>query len=124
MTCKKDLLRTQRRLRRTRHAVQRAIKASKSHRLRLSVFSSAQHIYGQVIDDVKGHTCAAASSLEKEFRAADVSPKELAVSVGKALGARAAEKGVKSVVSDRGARRYHGRIAAFFDGVREAGIEV
>lgn len=124
MTCKKDLLRTQRRLRRTRYAVQKALKASKGSRLRLSVFRSAQHIYGQVIDDVKGHTCAAASSLEKEFRASKGTPRELAGAVGKALGARAVEKGVKQVVSDRGSRRYHGRIAAFFDGVREAGVDV
>ena len=124
MTCKKDLLRTQRRLRRTRYAVQKALKASKENRLRLSVFRSAQHIYGQVIDDTKGHTCAAASSLEKEFRTSKVKSKDLAASVGKALGARAVAKGIKSVISDRGSRRYHGRIAAFFDGVREAGIDV
>ena len=124
MMYKKDLLRKNRRLNRTRYAVKCAVKASKQPRLRLCVFRSSQHIYAQVIDDVQGHTHVAASSLEKEFRKSTEKPRELSLLVGKALGLRAVEKGLKSMVLDRGAMRYHGRLAAFCDGVREAGVDV
>jgi len=102
----------------------RAVKAAAGTRLRLSVFRSSKHIYAQVIDDRKGATVAAASSLEKDLRGtlktgADVGA---AKAVGKLLAERAAAKGVKDVVFDRGHYLYHGRVKALADGAREGGL--
>ncbi|MDK2886793.1 MAG: large subunit ribosomal protein [Thermosipho sp. (in: thermotogales)] len=94
-------------------------------RPRLSVYKSEKHIYAQIIDDDKGHTLVAASTLDKELR--DVLKKtwnkEAAREVGKLIGKRAVEKGIKKVVFDRGGYRYHGRIKELADGAREAGLE-
>ncbi len=90
-------------------------------RPRLAVFRSLKHIYAQVIDDSKGHTLAAASSAEKS--APNGGNIAGAKSVGKAVAERAKEKGVKSVVFDRGGYLYHGRIKALADAAREAGLE-
>ena len=103
----------------------RAIKAAAGERLRLSVFRSSKHIYAQVIDDRKGATVAAASSLEKELRAslktgADVGA---AKAVGKLVAERATAAGVKEVVFDRGNYIYHGRVKALADAAREAGLK-
>jgi large subunit ribosomal protein L18 len=103
----------------------RAVKAAAGARLRLSVFRSSKHIYAQVIDDRKGATVAAASSLEKDLRGtlktgADVGA---AKAVGKLLAERAAAKGVKDVVFDRGHYLYHGRVKALADGAREGGLK-
>jgi large subunit ribosomal protein L18 len=104
--------------------VRRAVKAASGGRLRLSVFRSSKHIYAQVIDDVKGHTVAAASSRDKNLRSglktgADVSA---AKAVGKLVAERTLEKGVKDVVFDRGNYRYHGRVKALADAAREGGL--
>jgi large subunit ribosomal protein L18 len=112
---------TDRRKRRVRRAVKAAGGAD---RLRLSVFRSSKHIYAQVIDDVKGHTVAAASSRDKNLRSglktgADVSA---AKAVGKLVAERTLEKGVKDVVFDRGNYRYHGRVKALADAAREGGL--
>ncbi len=85
---------------------------------------SSKHIYAQVIDDTKGQTLAAASSLEKELReslktGADI---DAAKAVGKLLAERAAAKGVKDVVFDRGSYLYHGRVKALADAAREGGL--
>src|SRR5437868_6433472 len=90
--------------------VRRAVKAAAGDRLRLSVFRSSKHIYAQVIDDTRGLTVAAASSIEKDVRGglktgADVNA---AKTVGKLLAARMLQKGVKDVVFDRGNYLYHG----------------
>ena len=88
---------------------------------RLSIFRSAKHIYGQVIDDVSGRTLASASSLkvaEKELKKADV-----AFEVGKALGAKCVEANIKIVCFDRNGFRYHGRVKRLADGAREAGLQ-
>jgi len=87
----------------------------KSHgRPRLSVFRSEQNIYAQVIDDDKGHTVAAASSLDKNLRGSlkTGANKDAATAVGKLLAERALAAGVKQVVFDRGAYLYHGRVKA------------
>ena len=102
----------------------RAIKAAAGERLRLSVFRSSKHIYAQVIDDRKGATVAAASSLEKELRGslktgADVGA---AKAVGKLVAERATAAGVKEVVFDRGNYIYHGRVKALADAPREGGL--
>jgi large subunit ribosomal protein L18 len=105
--------------------VRRALKRSASGRPRLSVFRSSKHIYAQVIDDAKGETVAAASSMEKEARAGGKTGAniEAAKAVGRRLAARAKEKGVKQVVFDRGSYLYHGRVKALADAAREGGLE-
>jgi large subunit ribosomal protein L18 len=97
------------------------LKGVSSGRVRLSVFRSSKNIYAQVIDDAKGVTLAAASSLEagKDGKGSD---KAAAERVGKLVAERALEKGVKDVVFDRGAYLYHGRIKALADAAREAGL--
>jgi large subunit ribosomal protein L18 len=104
--------------------VRRAVKAAANGRMRLSVHRSSKHIYAQVIDDVKGVTLVAASSLEKPQReagktGADV---EAAKVVGKLVAERATQKGIKNVVFDRGSYMYHGRIKALADAAREGGL--
>ena len=104
--------------------VRRAIKAAAGARLRLSVFRSSKHIYAQVIDDTKGETVAAASSVEKDVRGglktgADVNA---AKAVGKLVAERSLQKGVKQVVFDRGKYLYHGRVKALADAAREGGL--
>ena len=93
-------------------------------RPRLSVFRSNSHIYAQVIDDAKGVTLAAASSLEKPMRdklkgGADRSAAE---QVGALIAKRALEAGVTKVVFDRGGYLFHGRVKSLADAVREGGI--
>jgi large subunit ribosomal protein L18 len=100
------------------------LRRSGGGRPRLSVFRSSKHIYAQVIDDLKGETLASASSLEKSMRdggktGADI---DAAKAVGKLLAERAAEKGVKEVVFDRGSYLYHGRVKALADAARESGL--
>ena len=94
-------------------------------RPRLNVYRSLNHIYAQVIDDVAGNTLASASTAEKDVQAqvGEMSKKEAAKLVGKLIGQRAQEKGVKSVVFDRGGYVYMGRVASLADGAREAGLE-
>jgi large subunit ribosomal protein L18 len=94
-------------------------------RPRLSVFRSSKHIYAQVIDDMKGETIVAASSVDKDLRGK--LPKgtdtAAAAAVGKLLAERAVSKGVKHVVFDRGGYNYHGRVKALADGAREGGLD-
>ena len=103
--------------------VRRAIKEAATGRARLSVHRSSKHIYAQVIDDLKGATVAAASSLEKDMRAKTGANIDAAKAVGKLVAQRAVEKGVKEVVFDRGGYRYHGRIKALADAAREGGLK-
>jgi large subunit ribosomal protein L18 len=95
-----------------------------AERPRLAVFRSSKHIYAQVIDDAKGHTVAAASSLEKDLKGQlkTGADKSAAAAVGKLLAERARKAGVTAVVFDRGAYKYHGRIKALADGAREGGL--
>jgi large subunit ribosomal protein L18 len=86
-----------------------------AERPRLSVFRSLQHIYAQVIDDTRGHTLAAASSLEEGVAGARV--------VGRLVAERALAKGIRRVVFDRGGYLYHGRVKALAEAAREAGLE-
>jgi large subunit ribosomal protein L18 len=104
--------------------VRRSLKAAANGRMRLSVHRSSKHIYAQVIDDTKGVTLVSASSMEKAQRdagktGADV---EAAKAVGKLVAERAAQKGIKNVVFDRGGYMYHGRIKALADAAREGGL--
>ena len=97
-------------------------------RPRLSVFRSSKNIYAQIIDDERGVTLAAASSLEsgegdsKDKTKVKGSDKDAAAKVGALVAQRAIEKGVKDVVFDRGGYIYHGRVKALADAAREAGL--
>jgi large subunit ribosomal protein L18 len=86
---------------------------------RLSVKRSLKHIYVQIIDDVAGKTLVAASDFDVKEKKNGV---ELAKEVGLVLAAKAQEKGIKTVVFDRGSYRYHGAVAALADGAREGGL--
>jgi large subunit ribosomal protein L18 len=91
-------------------------------RPRLAIFRSVAHIYAQVIDDSKGTTLVAASSIEKsELKTGGnvAAAKE----IGKRVAERAKEKGIAKVVFDRGGYLYHGRVKALADAAREAGLE-
>jgi len=109
---------------RRRARVRRAVKTAAGGRPRLSVFRSSKHIYAQVIDDVKGQTLAAASSMEKTARDGGKTGANIdaAKAVGKLLAMRAVEKGIKEVVFDRGRYLYHGRVKALADAAREGGL--
>jgi large subunit ribosomal protein L18 len=93
-------------------------------RLRLSVFRSAKHIYAQVIDDIKGVTVAAASTVAKSTKGTITGKKvDQAKLVGKALAEACKSKNIDSVVFDRGGFRYHGRVKAVAEGAREGGLK-
>ena len=91
-------------------------------RPRLAVFRSVAHIYAQVIDDAQGQTLVSASSVDKtgKTKGGNVAA---AKAIGKLVAERAKEKGIKSVVFDRGGYLYHGRVKALADAAREAGLE-
>ena len=93
-------------------------------RPRLSVYRSHKHIYAQVIDDSVGCTLVSASSLSPEFKKkADGGSVAGAREIGKLVGRKCVEKKIAKVVFDRGGYKYHGRIKALADGVREAGVK-
>ncbi len=94
-----------------------------AERPRLVVHRSSKHITVQIIDDLKGHTVASASSMEADVRGMDGDKKARAAKVGQLAAARAKDAGVTAVVFDRGGNAYHGRIAALADAAREAGLE-
>ncbi len=94
-------------------------------RPRLSVYRSLKHIYAQLIDDTRGHTLVAMSSLSKEIRDEVKNAKtktEVSRIVGLALAKKALEKGITRVVFDRNGYKYHGRIKALAEAAREGGL--
>jgi large subunit ribosomal protein L18 len=97
-----------------------------AERPRLAVYRSNKHIYAQVIDDTVGHTLVSASTMEKSFMESNglksTSNIEAAKVVGSAVAKRAAEKGIETVVFDRGGYLYHGKVQALADAAREAGL--
>jgi large subunit ribosomal protein L18 len=97
--------------------------AGTATRPRLVVTRSLRNITAQIVDDLKGHTLASASTLDTSIRGADGDKKALAGKVGTLLAERAKAAGVGKVVFDRGGNRYAGRIAALADAAREAGLE-
>ncbi len=96
-----------------------------SERPRLNVFKSLNHIYAQIIDDVNKVTLASASTVAPDLKGkvANGGNIEAAKAVGELVAKKATEKGVKSVVFDRGGYIYHGRVKALADAAREAGLE-
>ncbi len=110
------------------HSRIRKALAGTTERPRLNVYRSVNHIYAQVIDDAKGVTIVAATSVEKGKGAKSANRPtggnvSSAKDVGKLIAQRAQEKGIKKVVFDRGGYLYHGRIKALADAAREAGLE-
>ena len=107
-----------------RHRRIRVSVSGSGQRPRLNVFRSLQHIYAQVIDDTSGMTIVAASTNEPDVRGSLKGTKtERARAVGAAIAQRAKDRGVSSVVFDRGGYLYHGRVKALADAAREAGLD-
>lgn len=94
-------------------------------RPRLAVFRSNNHIYAQIIDDMKAHTLVAASTMEKDIssKIEKTSNVDAAKVVGEAIAKKALAKGIEEVVFDRGGYIYHGRVQSLADGAREAGLK-
>jgi large subunit ribosomal protein L18 len=112
------------RLREKRHTRVRAKVSGTAERPRLNVFRSVNHIYAQVIDDDAGATLASASSLDASVRDGKKGGNiEGAKQVGALIAQRAKEKGINSVVFDRGGFKYHGRVKNLADAAREGGLE-
>ncbi len=111
--------------RKRRHARVRLKLSGTAECPRLSVYRSLNHIYAQIIDDVKGVTICACSTVEKEVvkLIADLDKKGAAKVVGQELAKKALAKGVSAVVFDRGGYLYTGRVASLADGAREAGLK-
>ena len=96
-----------------------------AERPRLSVFRSNNHMYAQIIDDTVGNTIVSASTLEKDVKSEleKTNNVEAAAYLGTVIAKRALEKGIKTVVFDRGGFIYQGKVAALADAAREAGLE-
>jgi len=92
---------------------------------RLNVFRSSKNIYAQIIDDTKGNTIVAASTLDKELRDENLNGGNIdaAKKVGKLLAKRALKVGITKVAFDRGGYLYHGRVKALAEGAREGGLQ-
>ncbi len=109
---------------RRKERIRLQIRDKANGRVRLSVFRSGKHIYAQLIDDVKGATLAAASTLDKDLKGQvkSASTVEAAKAVGSAIAKKAKEAKVKDVVFDRGGYLFHGRVKALADAARENGL--
>ena len=90
---------------------------------RLVVHRSSRHMHVQIIDDVAGHTLAAASSIEAEVRATEGDKKAKGAKVGQLIAERAKAAGIEQVVFDRAGYKYNGRVAALADAAREGGLK-
>jgi len=108
-----------------RHERLRRTLAGTSKTPRMAVYHSLSHIYVQIIDDDKGHTLAAASTLEKSVKEniKGTCNQDAARIIGKLAAERAKTKGIESVVFDRGGHMYHGKVKALADAAREAGLK-
>lgn len=109
---------------RRKQRVRTALRKQTNGRIRLSVFRSGKHIYAQLIDDSKGVTIAAASSLDSEVKGKvkSTSTIEAAKAIGQLIAQRGKEAKVKEVVFDRGGYLFHGRVKALAESAREAGL--
>lgn len=122
---KRQIRRTTQAARTRRHARVRRKVVGTPSRPRLNVFRSLEHIYAQVIDDSRGYTLAAASTMDSDIRDETSSMKKVdaAKRVGAVVAERAKAAGVTSVVFDRGGYQYHGRVKALADAAREGGLD-
>ena len=116
--------RTPRAARRRRHVRVRKTVSGSPQRPRLAVFRSIKHVYAQIIDDTAGHTLVSATDLESGLRtaAADKKKSEIARLVGEEIAKKAKDKGITTVVLDRGGFKYHGRVKALAEGARKGGL--
>jgi len=101
--------------------IRRKVKGS-GEKPRLAIYRSLNHIYAQVIDDLRGQTIVSASSIEKDLRGNSGGNLDAARRIGQAIAERALAKGIDSVVFDRGGYLYHGRIKALTVAARAAGL--
>ena len=110
--------------RRTRHERLRKKIAGTPARPRLSVVRTLHHIYAMLVDDTKGHTLIAVSTVEKSLgeKLASTTNLDAAKAVGEAIAAKAKAAGISDVIFDRGGYKYHGRVRALADAAREAGL--
>ena len=108
-----------------KHRKQRNRFSGTAERPRLAVFRSNNHMYAQIIDDTVGNTLVSASTLEKDINAEleKTNNVDAAAYLGTVIAKRALEKGITTVVYDRGGFIYQGKIAALADAAREAGLE-
>lgn len=109
--------------RKKRHARVRSKITGTAERPRLNVFRSNKYIYAQLIDDTNGVTLVSASSMEKDFTGESTGNLEAAAKIGETIAKRATEKGLNSIVFDRGGYLYHGRIKALAEAARENGLQ-
>ena len=113
--------------RKKRHYRLRRYLSGTAARPRLAVFKSNKYIYAQIIDDVKGHTLASASTMDVALVKADELKSTSNIDAAKAVGASVAKKakalGIEEVVFDRGGYIYHGKVAALADAAREGGLK-
>ena len=112
-------------IRRKKHKRMRYHLSGTAERPRLSVFRSNNHMYAQIIDDTAGNTLAAASTVEASIKSSVEKTNNLdaAKELGKEIAKRAKDKGISTVVFDRGGFIYAGKVAALADAAREAGLE-
>ncbi|MEG1837107.1 MAG: 50S ribosomal protein L18 [Synergistaceae bacterium] len=111
-------------MRELRHRRLRKHLSGTAERPRLAIFGSLGHMYAQIIDDTKGATIVAASTMEKSFKdAKGTGNQEAAIAVGKLIAERALAQGISEVVFDRGGHVYHGRVKALAEAAREAGLK-
>ncbi len=110
--------------RRRRHIRVRKTVSGSPARPRLAVFRSLKHVYAQIIDDTAGHTLVSATDLEADLRdvAKDKKKSDIARLVGEQLAKKAKDKGITTVVLDRGGFKYHGRVKALAEGARKGGL--
>ncbi len=119
----KDISTRRRTARARRHFRIRKNLAGTPEAPRLVVHRTSRHIHAQLIDDVAGHTLAAASTMEAEVRAIEGDKKARGAKVGQLIAERAKAAGVEKVVFDRAGYKYHGRVAALADAAREGGLQ-
>jgi large subunit ribosomal protein L18 len=120
-----DRAKEKRLARQRRHARVRKYVRGTADRPRLCVFRSLQHIHAQVIDDTRGHTLVAASTLDAQVRGQliDKDKTAQAALVGEEVARRALDAGITQVVFDRGGYKYHGRVKSLAEAARKAGLE-
>ena len=119
----KDISSRRREARARRHCRIRKTLRGTPETPRLVVHRSSRHIHVQLIDDLAGHTLAAASSIEADVRAMEGDKKAKAAKVGQLIAERAKAAGIEAIVFDRAGYKYHGRVAALADAAREGGLK-
>lgn len=118
-----NIIRNEKRARR-RKAIRKTLSGTAA-RPRLVVFRSLNHIYGQIIDDLKGVTLVSLSSKSKDAQLEEgIKKVEVSFQIGQQLAAKAMKAGITKVCFDRAGYKYHGRVKAFADGARKAGLEL